>query len=263
MVAPVAGEGERGVVAEIDRLGGHSPARAIVLRDHEHERLDAEAVLDCEVRPEAGRVGICHDRVLLSADPVRLAHADSIIAPLVVPELPVVAWLPDPAHEQRAAVARRADHLVADSGSEGAGTLDDAAALTPLGPLHDLAWGRLERWRAAIAGAWDPPGRRALLSEVREVEVRHGADMTSEALLLGGWIAARAGLDPGAVSMIEGAAGIESVSFRTASLEVDVEPPLSASDPQESFVRALAPNRSYRSGYPEALATAHELRDVL
>jgi glucose-6-phosphate dehydrogenase assembly protein OpcA len=262
VVAPVAGEGERAVVDEIDRLGAHSPARAIVLRDHEHERLDAEAVLDCEVRPESGRVGICHDRVLLSADRSRLDHADSLIAPLLVPDLPVIAWLPDAPRVDRGAVARRADHVVTDSGHTAAPMLDDAAALADLGPVHDLAWGRLERWRVAVAAAWERPERRAALRELREVELQHGADATAEALLLGGWIAARAGLDASAVSFARGESGIESLRFATAREEVVVDPPLARVGAQEAFVRALVPTRAYQSGYPEALAIARALQEA-
>jgi glucose-6-phosphate dehydrogenase assembly protein OpcA len=261
VVAPVPGEGERDVVDELDRLGDHSPARAIVLRDHEHERLDAEAVLDCEVRPESGRVGICHDRVLLSADRSRLDHADSLIAPLLVPDLPVIAWLPDPARAERGAVARRADHLVTDSGRSATPLLDHAVALAGLGPVHDLAWGRLERWRMAVAGAWERPERRARLRELREVELRHGADATAEALLLAGWIAARAGLDASVVSLARGEAGIESVRFGTAQEDVVLDPPLASIGWQDAFVRALVPTRAYRSGYPEALAMARALQE--
>jgi glucose-6-phosphate dehydrogenase assembly protein OpcA len=262
VVAPVPGEGERGVIAEIDRLGGHSPARAIVLRDHEHGRLDAEVVLDCEVRDEPGRVGICHDRVVLSADQARLEHSDSLIAPLMVPELPVVAWLPDAETEHVDAVTRRADHLVTDSARAPGPGLAKAAALFERAPVHDLAWGRVERWRAAVAGAWDPLDRRSALAELREVEVRHGSDSAAEALLLGGWIAACTGLDTRAIHLASGGEGIQGIRFATARGEVEVESPVTRLAAEEAFVRALFPSRAYPSGYGEALAAARSLQEA-
>ena len=33
--------------------------------------------------------------------------------------------------------------------------------------VHDLAWGRLEFWRAATAAAFEPPERRVLLPRHR------------------------------------------------------------------------------------------------
>jgi glucose-6-phosphate dehydrogenase assembly protein OpcA len=244
----------------MERLGKHSPARAIVLRDHEHDRLDAQAVLDCEVPDEPGMLGICHDRVVLSADPRRLDHADSLVAPLLVAELPVVAWMPDAQGPHRDAVARRADHLVTDSGGDGT-SLEASAELADHGPVHDLAWGRLERWRSAIASAWDPLDRRKALPSVSEVEVRHGTDATAEALLLAGWITARANLTPDAVTLGSGTAGIESVRFVAAGTDINVEPPPSAPESGEAFARALVATRAFRSGYADALPIARRLRN--
>jgi glucose-6-phosphate dehydrogenase assembly protein OpcA len=256
----VRGEGEEAVVREMERLGRHSPARAIVLRDHEHDRLDAEAVLDCEIPDEPGLLGICHDRVVLSANPGRLEHADSLVAPLLVSELPVVAWMPDAQGPHRDAVARRADHLVTDSEGDGS-SLEASAELAEHGPVHDLAWGRLERWRGAVASAWDPPARRGHLANVSEVEIAHGADAAAEALLLAGWIAARAGLAADAVTLEAGAAGIESVRFAAGDAEIHVEPPPRPTEGGEAFVRALVATRAFRSGYADALALARKLRD--
>jgi hypothetical protein len=39
--------------------------------------------------------------------------------------------------------------------------------------VHDLAWGRLDYWRAAVAAAFEPGERRSLLSTITEVELRY------------------------------------------------------------------------------------------
>ena len=60
------------------------------------DRLDAEASLECRMFDAAGRIGVCHDRVVLSADQDRLTHAASLLAPLLLADLPTVLWIPEP-----------------------------------------------------------------------------------------------------------------------------------------------------------------------
>ena len=76
-------------------------------------------------------------------------------------DLPTVLWLPDldsPIPDPR--LLERAQQVLVDS------TADDGDALRRLGELaqgarvHDLAWGRLEFWRAATAAAFEPLERR-------------------------------------------------------------------------------------------------------
>jgi glucose-6-phosphate dehydrogenase assembly protein OpcA len=265
VVAPCRGNLEDRVIEEIARLGSHSPARSIVLRDQTEDRLDAEIVIECESRPEAGRVGICHDRIVLDADLARLAHADSLIAPLLVADLPTVLWLPDPGFgDPDPRLVDRAKQVVLDSG-EGEGGLEIAAGIAKRKPVCDLAWIRLERWRAAVASAWDPPGRRPLLAELDAVEVTHGSDATADAALAAGWIVARTGIDPAIVSLTGPAdgpgngTGIDLIVFRAGSHELPVRTPPDGPSEPEQFARALIPAAVARRGYPEALAAARSL----
>lgn len=261
VVGPCRGDLEDRVVEEIARLGSHSPARSIVMRDHREDRLDAEIVIDCESRPEAGRVGICHDRIVLDADLARLAHADSLIAPLLVADLPTVLWLPDPGFgDPDPRLTERALQVVLDSGEVEDG-LEIAAGIAERKPVCDLAWIRLERWRAAVASTWDPPERRPLLAQLDAVEISYGSDAAADAALAAGWIMARTGIDPAIVSLTGAAngAGIDLIVFRTGSHELPVRPPGDPPTEAEQFVRALIPAPVARRGYPEALAAARSL----
>ena len=58
-------------------------SRTLVLRRHGADRLDAELVIESELPEAAGRVGVSHDRVTLTADDSRLEHAGSLLAPLL------------------------------------------------------------------------------------------------------------------------------------------------------------------------------------
>jgi glucose-6-phosphate dehydrogenase assembly protein OpcA len=261
VVGPCRGDLEDRVIEEIARLGSHSPARSIVLRDHTEDRLDAEIAIECESRPEAGRVGICHDRIVLDVDLARLAHADSLVAPLLVADLPTVLWLPDPDFgDPDPGLIARALHVVLDSGETEEG-LEVAARIAERRPICDLAWIRIERWRAAVASAWDPPERRPLLAELDAVEIRHGRDATADAALLAGWIAARTGIEPGGFTLTGPAngAGIDRILFRAGAHEVPVRCPAALPSDLEQFARALMPAPIARRGYPEALAAVQGL----
>ena len=135
------------------------------MRRHAADRLDAEATLECELPGGAGRLGVCHDQVVLIADDSRLEHAASLAAPLLLADLPTVLWLPDPGTAMPdPLLLDRAQHVLVDSAADGAtpGRLADLARRVR---VHDLSWGRLEFWRAATAAAFEPHDRRRLLRE--------------------------------------------------------------------------------------------------
>ena len=195
-------------------------------------------------------------------------------------DLPTVLWLPDldsPIPDPR--LLERAQQVLVDS------TADDGDALRRLGELaqgarvHDLAWGRLEFWRAATAAAFEPLERRALLPRIARLDVRYEGDALSAGLLLAGWVAARAGWRPealerdhgrvhgkamrsdgGAVSLslerdpdARGCGGIEKLTFRTDSDEVKIRRGAATSRLRDVFAEALQPMPSFARGYADAL----------
>ena len=171
--------------------------------------------IECELPDAAGRVGVCHDRVTLTADDSRLEHAASLLAPLLLSDLPTVLWLPEPDSPiPDPRLLDRAQQVLVDS------TAGDGAALRRLGELtrsarvHDLAWGRLEFWRAATAAAFEPLERRALLPRVARLDVHYEGDALSAGLLLAGWVAARAGWRPEALERDDGRARGEGRAAR-------------------------------------------------
>src|ERR1700753_2157131 len=127
-------------------------------------RPKAESRLDAEIRVGEGTPG---ETVLLRMYGPLGQHADSVIAPLLVPDVPVVTWWPgqppgDPSHSPLGTLAQR---RVTDTASE-----DQAQHL--LGTLArsykpgdtDFAWTRLTSWRTLLAATFDvphPPVRRA------------------------------------------------------------------------------------------------------
>jgi glucose-6-phosphate dehydrogenase assembly protein OpcA len=280
IVAPASSGAAQTIGDALAGLGGHSPSRTLVLRRHGADRLDAEAVIECEVADAAGRVGVCHDRVTLTADGPRLDHAASLLAPLLLRDLPTVLWLPEPDSPiPDPRLLDRAQQILVDS------TVDDGAALRRLEELtksarvHDLAWGRLEFWRAATAAAFEPPERRAMLPRIARFDVCYEGEALSAGLLLAGWVVARAGWRPEEIERDDGRArgkavrgdgspvslslegepdargcgGIEKLTFRTDSDEVKIRRGAATSRLRDLFAEALQPTPWFARGYPEAL----------
>ena len=279
-------------VKEVERalreLGSHTPSRSLVLRAHRTSRVDADLVVESETPAGAGRVGLCHDRVVLSMDAVRLEHSASFLAPLLLRDLPTVLWLPEPALKlPDPRLLERAQYVMVDSG---AGAHDDLRRLAELAAsirVHDLAWGRLEYWRAAVAAAFGPVERRALLPKITEVELRYEARGLQAALLLAGWLAARAGWrasglerrdgmaraaatrdDGGEVDIkltgaecAGGCGGVDRVVLRAGSEKVEVGRSGATSSLRNMFAEAIQPQPSFARGYAPAVTAAASMLD--
>jgi glucose-6-phosphate dehydrogenase assembly protein OpcA len=282
IVAPTSAGGARAVEDALAQLGAHSPSRTLVLRRHGADRLDAEILIECERPDAAGRVGVYHDRLLLTADDGRLEHASSLLAPLLLRDLPTVLWLPEPDSPiPDPGLLERAQQVLVDSADGDAAGLRRFADLARSCRVHDLAWGRLEFWRAATAAAFEPPERRALLPQLARLDVRYEDEAFTAGLLLAGWIVARAGWNPGPVERNNGKAlgvatradggqvalslnhdprggcgGIETVTLSAGSDEVKIGRGAATSRLRDLFAEALQPTPSFARGYPEAIQAA-------
>ena len=130
------------------------PCRLLVVVRSEFERdrsrLDAEIVV-------GGRLGPCEAVVLRMYGRLAL-HAESVVMPLLVPDVPVVAWWHG---EPPAEIATDFLGVVADRR-----ITDAAQAPDPIAALRlraedyvpgdtDLAWTRITPWRTLVAGAFD------------------------------------------------------------------------------------------------------------
>jgi glucose-6-phosphate dehydrogenase assembly protein OpcA len=288
IVVPCPDRREEGVERALNALGSHTPSRTLVLREHGAERVNASLMVECETPAGPGHVGLCHDRVLLSMDAPRLEHSASLLAPLLVSDLPTVLWLPEPGSGvPDPLLLERSQQLLVDSRSDGPRDLRPLAELAAGIRVHDLAWGRLEYWRAAVAAAFDAPGHRALLPRISEVELRYETHGQQSALLLAGWIAARAGWRPVSLEQRNGTAravaatgegdevgielvaadcaggcgGVDGIVFRAGSEEIEVERSGATSSLRDLFAEALQPEPSFARGYAPAVTAAAAMLD--
>ncbi|HLY84868.1 MAG TPA: glucose-6-phosphate dehydrogenase assembly protein OpcA, partial [Acidimicrobiales bacterium] len=171
-------------------LGGHHPARLVVLRPEPEGTpgIDANATL---FGGEVTDHPIVFDEVGLVVRGEAALHLDSIIEPFTLADLPVVLWYPSTLPGREDPLLAVADTVLVDSKEAG-----DTSVFAPLAELApgrafvDLSWERLRPWRELLAGLFDGAAYRPYVTGIATVEVdgkpgpRH---------LLGGWLASRLG----------------------------------------------------------------------
>jgi glucose-6-phosphate dehydrogenase assembly protein OpcA len=130
--------------------------------------------LDAEIRV-GGDAGASEVILLRPTGPI-IDHVDTLVTPLLLPDVPIVVWWPNEAPADLAAdlLGAMAHRRVTDSTKETGGE----AMLRRLAAQHepgdtDLAWARVTLWRGLIAAALDQPPYETVTEVVIEGEVGH------------------------------------------------------------------------------------------
>ncbi len=177
-------------------------------------RPNAESRLDAEIR--VGETGPGETVLLRMYGPVG-QHADSVVAPLLVPDVPVVTWWPGqppemPAESPLGALAQR---RVTDS----AAGENAQAVLTELAEVYkpgdtDMSWTRLTPWRTLLAATFDVPHAPPVRGEVLAERGNPSGD------LLAAWLSVKLG-----IPMRRGVSagpGITDVRFETEAGQIGI-----------------------------------------
>jgi glucose-6-phosphate dehydrogenase assembly protein OpcA len=177
----------------------------------------ADSRLDAEIR--VGEASPGETIVLRMYGPLG-QHADSVAAPLLVPDVPVVTWWPDsqpdiPAKHPLGVLAQRR-------------VTDSATAETPQGMLASLArvyqpgdtdfgWTRATPWRSLLAATLDQPHPKLDSGEVRAERDNPTAD------LIAAWLSLR--LDTPVRRSVSAGPGITGVTFTTSDGDITISRP--------------------------------------
>jgi glucose-6-phosphate dehydrogenase assembly protein OpcA len=189
------------------------PTRLILVVRNEQPPADAtgESRLDAEI-VVGGRLGPCEGVVLRMYG--RLAHhAESVVIPLLAPDVPVVTWwhqLPPEkiAYDPLGVVADRRITDTLQSPDPIASLRQRADDYAP--GDTDLAWTRSTAWRSSIASALDTTTSPIVAATVR------AAPEDPTGLLLRGWLRSRLNLEP---EMVPDGPLVQGVTLRLASGE--------------------------------------------
>jgi glucose-6-phosphate dehydrogenase assembly protein OpcA len=184
-----------GEIANRLRYIGHAhAARTIVCAvESKRETLDAVATIASDVHPQPGEFALLRETVVVDVGERHLAHIDTIVDPLVVTDLPTVAWAPHGHQQAIDALLELAQVVLLDSVDEPDMRDGLRRGLTLLDDVYvvDLAWLRSTPWRERVAATFDPPHLRPDLRTISAVTVRHHPESGIAALLLVGWLASR------------------------------------------------------------------------
>src|SRR3954464_1808795 len=182
----------------LEKVGRFHPSRSIVCAiEKQRSTIDATVAMGAEDHKE-GEIAVGAERVELTLGEEHLERLETIVDPLIVPDLVTVMWSP---HGHDAAI----DALIGLSGvvlidtvtaPDPAAAVKRAAWLAERAYVVDLAWLRSVPWRERLPSTFDPPEWRRELREITSVTVRHHPDSVVSATLFLSWLATRLGWEP-------------------------------------------------------------------
>jgi glucose-6-phosphate dehydrogenase assembly protein OpcA len=201
-------------VRAANQAGREHPSRVLAVITR---RPKNESRLDAEIRVGENGPG---ETILLRMYGPLGQHADSVVAPLLAPDVPVVTWWPDdappaPHGDPLGAVAQRrvTDAAASDAPLETLLTL--AKAYQP--GDTDLSWTRSTPWRSLLAATLDQPYPGLLSGEVLAEPDNPTAD------LIAAWLGLRLGIEVRRGD--SGGPGITEVAFETSDGKVAITRP--------------------------------------
>jgi glucose-6-phosphate dehydrogenase assembly protein OpcA len=177
-------------------------------------KAKADSRLDAEIR--VGEASPGETIVLRMYGPLG-QHADSVVAPLLVPDVPVVTWWPEngpeiPAKHPLGALAQRrvTDAAAAEDPHKFVAAL--AGAYQP--GDTDFAWTRATPWRSLIAATLDQPHPPVTAGEIAAEQDNPTAD------LIAAWLAPR--LSVPVSRTVSGGPGITGAIFTTPDGDIQI-----------------------------------------
>jgi glucose-6-phosphate dehydrogenase assembly protein OpcA len=180
------------IANRLARVGRYHASRTVLCAVGEGRRaIDARAVMSYD--DSGNGLSVILENVVIDIGPEHLRALETIVDPVIVPELPTVLWCPHGHEAAIAALRDIIDVMLLDSDDAPAPVDGFARAqeLLSTGYVVDLAWLRTTPWRERVAASFDPPDRREVLAQVEMLAVRHRPSSAASALLIGGWLRSR------------------------------------------------------------------------
>src|SRR5215470_17217842 len=207
-------EGQYDAIRAANQAAREHPCRILTMITR---RPKADSRLDAEIRVGEAAPG---ETILLRMYGPLGQHADSVAAPLLVPDVPVVTWWPEyppdiPAKHPLGALAQRrvTDAASAENPQE---VLASLARVYQPGDT-DFAWTRATPWRSLIAATLDQQHPRLGSGEVQAEQDNPTAD------LIAAWLDLR--LDIPVRRSVSAGPGITGVAFATADGDISLSRP--------------------------------------
>ncbi len=207
-------EGQYDAIRAANQAAMEHPCRVLTVITR---RPKAESRLDAEIRVGESSPG---EIIVLRMYGPLGQHADSVAAPLLVPDVPVVTWWPDnaPAVPSAHPLGMLAQRRVTDSAAAEAPDLVLADLARGYRPGDtDFGWTRATPWRSLIAATLDQSHPALKSAEVRAEENNPSAD------LIAAWLSLRLRIP--VRRTVSGGPGITGVTFGTADGDIALSRP--------------------------------------
>ena len=195
------------ILNRLERVGRYHPSRLILCAiEPGRSTIDASVALTMDATDEPGEAALLRERILLDMGEAQLKALDTIVDPLVVPDIATLVWSPHGHHDAVDALLKLAQVVLVDLVEEPdpATAVHRALDLAQSAYVVDLAWLRSTPWRERVAASFDPPQFREELRRIDSVTVRHRADSGVAGVLFCGWLAARLGWQAGSLMSHDG-----------------------------------------------------------
>lgn len=197
LVVIVEPEHDKLVHQQLKVLGSQRASRTIVIRRvPERTTLGARCAV---IQDDSIGHGL-RESIVLDVGPDDELDLDGILDPLVLTDVPSVAWMPygDPRDLLLLRTVIRTVIIDGDRAASVREALDDARALRESGiRVIDIAWLRSAAWRVRLASLAESPGFRGQLTNIERLEIFTRPDSRFGGALLAGWLGHRLGWNAG------------------------------------------------------------------
>lgn len=190
-------------MASIDAIASQSPCRVIDLYpvSGEDEGITAQVAAYCPIQKSRSSL-VCGEYITLQGTNEAFNRVHSLLADLVIPDLPVFLWWKaSPALNTRMfeRLMSLGDRLIFDSAiftSPEEDLLKMQDMIEAGVQVADLNWRRLAPWQELTAQAFDPPDRRPAVLEIDRITIDYERGNNTQALMFLGWFASRLNWQP-------------------------------------------------------------------
>ncbi len=213
-----------------EHLAQALPSRIIHITLDDTEGMSATASAYCPIVNH--HKGGCYEIINIHAGRQDMAAIPSVINRLTISDIETCIWWSSPVDFSSPAFQRisaAGDRVIVDTMAHP----DPAATLAGFSEFlkqsdggidgSDLAWGRIITIRELVAQSFDIDAARAIIPEIRRIEIAYSAGWTAAAMLAGCWMSARLGLRPSGATAVGDSIVLSALDPGGATIQIRLQ----------------------------------------
>ncbi|MGG6293794.1 glucose-6-phosphate dehydrogenase assembly protein OpcA [Leptolyngbya sp. AN02str] len=208
-----------------DAIAAQNPCRIITLCPEVggDDTVTAQVSAYCPIQKSGMAAMVCCEYITLRGSKSAIHRMGELVSSLMIPNLPRFMWwkaTPSPEQELFQTLAENCHCIILDSSYYS----EPESEFVTMNHLienetfvADLNWHRLSIWQELTAAAYDPPERRASLTEIDRVTIDYEKGNAAQALMFLGWLASRLGWEPTAYRQLNDDYDLKHIHFKGAN----------------------------------------------